>query len=499
MKIATVRISRDIDNYAINQFKIPGIVLMENAAIKVIKNIDLTNCNSFCVICTRGNNGGDGFAVARHLYNLNKKVQVFLVGKEEGMSEDCKVNYTILKNLGLNIYKLNSQEEIDTLKKCIQKSDVTIDALFGTGISREIVGIQSSVISLINENSKYIISIDVPSGLNGDTGKVLGNCVRADVTVTFQLYKKGFLTYGSHEFTGKILVEDIGIPEAVVEKFSLNYFIIDRDFIKKILKERNKFSHKGDYGRVFIIAGSMGFTGAAYICTEGAIKSGAGLVTLGCYEDVRSILSSKLIEGMTVDLNETTNLEKTIEKSDVIAIGPGMGTNKNTLNLLEKIIKNFTKTVVIDADGINVLSGNPHILESKKCSVIITPHLGEMSRITGLDIEYIKENRIEVAKKFAKEKNVILLLKGYNTIVTDGNVVAVNSTGNSSMASGGMGDCLTGIIASFIAQRYSLFQAVCAAAFVHGYCGDKLSQSMFCVNASHILEELPFSIKELTE
>lgn len=499
MKIATVKMSRDIDNYAINQLKIPGIVLMENAALKVLKNIDLINYNSFCVICTRGNNGGDGFAVARHLYNLDKKVQVFLVGKEEGMSEDCKVNYTILRNLGLDVCRLDCEEEIDILKKCIQKSDVTIDALFGTGVSREIVGIQSSVISLINENSNYIISIDVPSGLNGDTGKILGNCVRADITVTFQLYKKGFLTYGSDKFTGKVLVEDIGIPKKAVKKFDLNYFIIDKCFIKKILKERNKFSHKGDYGRVFIIAGSIGFTGAAYICTEGAIRSGAGLVTLGCYKNIREILSSKFIEGMTIDLSETVNLEKGMEKSDVIAIGPGMGNNKDTLNIVEKVIRNFTKTVVIDADGINVLSENLHVLEEKRCTVILTPHLGEMSRITGLDVEYIKENRIQVAKEFAKEKNVIVLLKGYNTIITDGNLVAVNSTGNSSMASGGMGDCLTGVIASFVAQKYSIFEAVCAAVFVHGYCGDKLSESMFCVNASHILQELPFSIKELVE
>ncbi len=202
---------------------------------------------------------------------------------------------------------------------------------------------------------------------------------------------------------------------------------------------------------------------------------------------------------MTVDLSETIDLEKTMEKSDVIAIGPGMGNNKDTLKLVEKVIRNFTKTVVIDADGINVLSENLHVLEDKRCTVILTPHLGEMSRITGLDVEYIEENRIQVAKEFAKEKNVIVLLKGYNTIITDGNLVAVNSTGNSSMASGGMGDCLTGIIASFIAQKYSIFEAVCAAVFVHGYCGDKLSESMFCVNASHILKELPFSIKELIE
>lgn len=497
MKITTVEIAKAMDSYAINQLKIPGIVLMENAALKIIKNIDLVNCHSFCIICTRGNNGGDGFAVARHLYNLNKKVKVFLVGKEDGMSEDCKVNYTILKNLWVDVYSLNSQQELNVLKTCIQKSDVLIDALFGTGVSREITGIQSSVISLINENSKYTISVDIPSGLNGNTGKVLGNCVKANKTVTFQLYKRGFLRYGSDEFTGQVVVEDIGIPQVAIDKFSNDEFVIDRNFIKNNLKERSKFSHKGDYGKVFIIAGSMGFTGAAYICTEAAIRSGAGLVTLGCYEDVRSVLSSKFIEGMTVDLDETESLEKSIQKSDAIAIGPGMGIKSNTLNLVEKVIKDFNKAVVIDADGINVLKGNLHILKDKKCSVILTPHLGEMSRITGLDIEYIKENRIEVAKEFAKENNVILLLKGYNTVVTDGNRVAVNSTGNSSMASGGMGDCLTGIIASFLAQKYAPFEATCAAAFVHGYCGEKLSQDMFCVNASHILSKLPFSIKEL--
>ncbi|MFL0196082.1 NAD(P)H-hydrate dehydratase [Clostridium sp. WILCCON 0269] len=497
MKIATVEMARAIDSYSINELKIPGIVLMENAALKVIKNIDLENYDSFCVICTRGNNGGDGFAVARHLYNLNKRLQVFLVGKEEGMSDDCRVNHSILKKLGLQIYKVNSQEGIDDLKKCIEKSDVTIDALFGTGISRDIKGIESSVISLINENSRYTISIDIPSGLNGDTGKVLGNCVKANKTVTFQLYKRGFLTYGSDEFTGEILVEDIGIPQVAIDKFNNNEFIIDKSFVRNNLKGRNKFGHKGDYGRVFIIAGSEGFSGAAYICTQGAVRSGAGLVTLGCYENIRTIISSKLVEGMTIALDENLNLGKTIDKSDVIAIGPGMGANYNTLNLVEEITKSFTKTMVMDADGINVLKGNLEILKNRKCAVILTPHLGEMSRITGLDIEYIRENRILVAKKFAAENNVIVLLKGYNTIVTDGNIVGINSTGNSAMASGGMGDCLTGIIASFVAQGYEPFKAACTAAFVHGYCGDKLSQNMFCVNASHILEELPFSIKEL--
>lgn len=499
LKIATIEIARAVDGYSINELKIPGIVLMENASLKVVKNIDLKKCDSFCVICTKGNNGGDGFAVARHLYNLNKKVHVFLIGKESGMSQDCSVNYNILKNLKLNLDIVNTEENLVKLKECIKESDVTVDALFGTGISRDIQGIQNSVISLINKYSNYTISIDIPSGLNGNTGNVMGNCVRANKTITFQFYKIGFLKYGNDEFTGKVIVEDIGIPSLAIKKFAKPEFIMDKDFIREKLKIRNKIGHKGDYGRVFVIAGSRGFTGAAYICTQGAIRSGAGLVTLGCCKDIQPILSEKLVEGMTVDLEENSKLEKAIEKSDAIAIGPGMGVNNSTLNLVKKVITTFTKTVVIDADGINVLSGNLHILKDKKCNIILTPHLGEMSRITGLGIKYIKENRIKVAKDFAKEYNIIVLLKGYNTIITDGNLVAVNPTGNSAMASGGMGDCLTGIIASFSAQKQEPFEAACVAAFVHGYAGEELSKYMYCVNASHVLHQLPFSIKKLLE
>ncbi len=499
LRIASIETCRKIDNYAISELKIPSIVLMENAALRVIANIDLKNYNSFCIICTKGNNGGDGFAIARHLYNLNKEVHVFLVGKEEGMSEECKINYNILKVLHMSLDKVNSLEDMVRLRKSIRESQVIIDGIFGTGLSRNIQGIQDSVISLINENSKYTISIDVPSGFNGNTGEIMGNCVEADKTVTFQLYKQGFLRYGSDKFTGEVTVEDIGIPKIAVGKFIDSKFIIEKNFIKEKLKRRNKFGHKGDYGRVLVIAGSQGFTGAAYICTQGAVRSGAGLVTLGCYKNIQPVLSSKLVEGMTIQLEDDSKLQKAIEKSDAIAIGPGMGVNDRTLNMVDRILNVSKKNVVIDADGINVLMGNLHILKNKKCGVILTPHLGEMARITGFDIQYIEKNRIKVARDFAAENDVIVLLKGYNTIITDGNAVAVNPVGNSSMASGGMGDCLTGIIVSFAAQKYNLFEAACIAAFVHGYSGEKLSQYMFCVNASHVLKQLPFSIKELMQ
>jgi NAD(P)H-hydrate epimerase len=488
---------REIDKYCIENLKIPGIVLMENAAIKIVKNLDLENNKSFVIVCGKGNNGGDGFAVARHLFVLNKKVEVFLIGTKDALSEECKINYNILKNMGININKINNVEDINELRDAAGRCDVTIDAIFGTGLAKNLEGIYDLAIAIINENSKYIVSVDVPSGFNSDTGKVMGNCIRANKTITLQLYKKGFINYGSDKYTGEILVEDIGIPDFVVDKFHSNEFIIDKEMIKNRLFIRDKYSHKGDYGRIVIIAGSKGFTGAAYIAAEGAVRSGAGLVTLCCSKEIQSILSTKLVEAMTVSFEEKDRLKETLSKCNSLAIGPGMGNNEETLEAMKYALKNTECPVVIDADGINVLEHKLELIKNRDYGVILTPHLGEMARITGLSIEHIQQNRIEVSEQFARQYGVVVLLKGYNTVITDGKTTMINPTGSSSMASGGMGDCLTGIIASFIGQGYSLMEAASLAAYIHGYAGDKLSKDMFCVNASHVLESLPYAIKEL--
>ncbi|MCM8710178.1 NAD(P)H-hydrate dehydratase [Clostridium sp. SYSU_GA19001] len=497
MKIAASSIMREIDKYCIETLKIPGIVLMENAALKIIKNIDLKNCKSFSIICGSGNNGGDGFAVARHLFVLGKKVDVFLVGSEDNMSTDCKVNYTALKNLGVAINKVSNVEDLSELREAVLRCEITIDAIFGTGLKRNIEGIYDLVISVMNENSKFILSIDVPSGFNSDTGKVLGNCIKAHKTVTFQLYKRGFLNYGSDRYTGEVAVEAIGIPEFAVDKFHDNEFIVEKYMLKEKIKVRDKYSHKGDFGKILIAAGSRGFTGAAYIAAEAAVKSGAGLVTLACSRDIQDVLSSKLVEAMTVNYEDKDRLKDIITKCDCIAVGPGLGNNEDTFHLLQFILENAACPVVIDADGINVLKDKLFVLKNRKHKIIITPHPGEMSRITGFTAGDINENRIEIAKNFAKEHGIIVLLKGYNTVITDGEKVFINPTGNSSMASGGMGDCLTGIITSFIAQGYKELEAVYMAAFVHGYAGEMLSENLFCVSASSIIESLSEIIKEL--
>lgn len=498
MKIATSLIMKSIDGYCIDVLGIPGIVLMENAALKVMKNISENN-KKFVIVCSCGNNGGDGFAVARHLLNRGNYVEIFSFGSEKNMSEDTLVNFNIIRNMGAKIIKVCKNEDLDILRESLIHCEITIDAIFGTGLSREVEGIYSLAITIMNENSKYILSIDVPSGFECNSGKVMGNCIKSDKTITFELYKKGFLGYGAEAFTGEIVIESIGIPRSVVDKFHENEYIMDIDTIKKLIVKRNKYSHKGDYGRTLILAGASGFTGSAYISTQAAVRSGAGLVTLCCDSSIQNILSEKLVEAMISSTNDEKKLDSLISKSNCIAIGPGIGNNQGTRNLLEKVLLNSKCPVVIDADGLNVLEGNLEMLKNRSCPIVLTPHMGEMARISGFSIDEINENKIDIAKEFAKKHDVVLLLKGFNTIITDGKTVQINPTGSSAMASGGMGDCLTGIIASFISQGYDIFTAACAGAYVHGYCGDKLSKKMFCVNANHIIEALPSIIKEIQD
>ncbi|MEG0307805.1 MAG: NAD(P)H-hydrate dehydratase [Clostridium sp.] len=272
---------------------------------------------------------------------------------------------------------------------------------------------------------------------------------------------------------------------------------VDMEMVRNALVRRREEAFKGDYGQAFVIAGSIGFAGAAYLTTQSAVRSGAGLVTLCVPKEIQDVMSIKLNEAMTINFEQSDKIGNVMVKSNCIAIGPGMGNTKLVFNIVKSMIENAECPIVIDADGINSLQQNLEVLERKNNSIILTPHYGEMARITGLSVDEIKENRIEVARDFAEEHDVIVLLKDHRTIITDGNYVFENTTGNSAMASGGMGDALTGIITSFIAQGYEPLVATYIATFVHGYCGDRLSENMFCVNATHIVEELPFAIKEI--
>lgn len=496
MRFLRTETFRKIDKYCIQQLKISETILMENAAIKVVNNVD-QNKNSFTIVCGVGNNGGDGFAAARHLIALNKKVSVFFVGVLEKMSKSCEVNYNILKNMGGQITNIANSEDVSKLEQELIKSDITIDALFGTGLSRKIENIYEAVIAAINEYSAYTIAIDVPSGLNSDTGVVMGTGVRSNRTITFQAYKEGFLNYEAEPYTGEVIVENIGIPEAVMEKCCEKKFISDSTLIGEWIIKRNRYAHKGDFGRALVFAGSKGYSGAAYICTEAAVKSGSGLTTLCCPENIMAALGGKLTEAMLVASSDKAKIAELLVKSNSIAFGPGMGLNEDTYLKLQYVLREAECPIVIDADGLNALKDNLDLLIDKKAPVVVTPHAGEMARLAKLPIDYINQNRMKAAEDFAKRYAVIVLLKGYNTIITDGKTTIINPTGSSAMASGGMGDCLTGIIAAFLAGGQDALEAASCAAYVHGYTGDRLSENMYSVTASEVIKQLPYVIKEL--
>ena len=488
--------TKQIDEYSINNTGVPGIVLMENAAIKILKHLDIGENKSFIIIGGKGNNGGDAFALARHLISIGEKVELFLIGGEKGMSNDCLINYNILKNLDVNINLIDNIKDIEELRNSIKKSDVVVEGIFGTGLTRKIEGIYDNVISIINENSNYTVSIDVPSGLNCNNGEILGNCIIAQKTISLITYKRGFLNYNTEKYTGEIIIENIGIPYNSIKKIIRNEFILDEEYIRKNLKIRNRHGHKGNYGRGLIVAGSRGFTGAAYLTTEAVVKSGAGLVTLVTHEDIREVLSSKVNEAMISSVENKQEFYRLLESSDSVGIGPGLGNNDNTLELLKEVINKSNCPIVIDADGINCLENNLDLIKEKTVPIILTPHPGEMSRLTRISVKDINERRIDIAKDFAKKNGVIVLLKGYNTVITDGNTTFINPTGNSAMASGGMGDSLTGIITSFLAQGYKPLEAASLGAFLHGYCGDKLSEDMYSVNAREVINNFPYIMKK---
>lgn len=501
MRIGTSLSTKKLDQACVDEYKMPLILLMENAVLSATKHLDSDVYSNYVIVSGVGNNGGDGLGIARQLAARGANVSVFIIGNMDKITQCTKINYEIIKsmNIDIQIIEMNNytNNQLNNLKNKIKDSHIVIDAIFGTGLEREIKGLFKDVINIINENKKLIYSIDVPSGINATTGEILGTCINSDKTICFEFYKRGFLKYETKKYIGKVVIEHLGIPDSIIEKYDDREYITEEGFVKSSLKEKNKFSFKSDYGKVTIFAGSKGFTGAAYISAESAVKSGSGLVTLVSDEEVQSIVSNKLSEAMTANYSEEDRIDKLIKTSDAIGIGCGMGDNENTLNVIKKLLEKAKCPLIIDADGLNVIKNSSHILKGYNNHIVLTPHLGEMSRLTGKSISYIRDNRIDVAKEFAKENNVIVLLKGYETVITNGELTYINPTGNSSMANGGMGDCLTGIITSLIGQGLNVFDAVVCGAYLHGYIGEELSKEMYTVNATNIINNIQRTMKKL--
>lgn len=487
MKVCTAGEMRKIDRISIEQFNIPGIVLMENAANSVTREI--MGFDSFCIVIGKGNNGGDGLAIGRQLINLGKKVKIYLVFEDE-FSGDAKINREILRSMEIPVNACDTNKLIQDIKT----SDCVVDAIFGTGIKGEVTGIAKDVIEAINEYSKYTLSVDVPSGINSDTGEVSKATIKADKTVTFAAYKNGMLLYPARDYTGDIIVTDIQIPEKAFDVMDIKVNTTDEDFVKKAMPKRKQNSHKGDYGKILVIGGKVGMGGAVLLSSLASLKMGAGLVTACIPKDLAGYIGELPYEVMTMPMDFTEDADKIadlVNNYDVVLFGNGIGREVYVFTLLKKILEKIEVPIVIDADGLFALSKFPEKIIGKKA--ILTPHSMEMARLLGVDSETVEKNRFQLSKEFSDKFDVTLVLKGNHSIITapDGRQ-NVNMTGNSGMATAGSGDVLAGITAALLAVCEP-FEAATLAVHFHGMAGDfakdKLSETS--VMAGDIIDGLP--------
>lgn len=511
MKIVTAHTMQETDKRAIEECGIPGLRLMENAGRVCVEEIlDTFGPKGHAVILAgRGNNGGDGYVIARLLVLKGWSAKVIILAEREQISGDAAVNLEKLP-AGTAVF-CTSEGQLSTLhSEEIFKADVLIDALLGTGLRSDISGIYLEAINLLNASDRPIVSIDIPSGIHGTTGRVLGDAIRANLTVTFAFAKLGLILYPGAEHTGRLVVADIGIPQHLMES-APGYDFLNEEAIRPLLQRRDRQAHKGVFGHCLIIAGSTGKTGAAALSANSAVRAGSGLVTLAAAESIHPILEIKTTEAMTVPLPDTgsghlssssfTALEKLLPGKDAVALGPGLDRRPGTVSLIHTLVNTITLPLVIDADGLNALSEDMTVLRRKKSQqVILTPHPGEMSRLLGAAIPDVDTIRISLAQEFARDYGIYLVLKGARTIIAapDGSTV-INGSGNPGMATGGMGDVLTGIIVSLLGQGYSAWDACRLGVFIHGFAADMVAadKGEIGINAGDVQEKLPYAYNQL--
>lgn len=496
MEVVSVATAKKIDSCAINDYKIPSIALMETASHEVfnyVKNMS----EVFHIFCGIGNNGADGLVIARKLIAIDKSVFVYVIGDKNKRSDEFISNYDALVNLTKNIFEINDKRnDLDKIFSLVNSSDTIIDCIFGSGLNRDVSGIAYTVISRINQSNCNVIAVDIPSGLNGDSGKPMGISVFASMTCTIENYKKGFFKKDAHKYLGILNVMHIGIPSKIKKLHNDGIYVLRKNEYKKLLPIRDAYGHKGNYGRVLILAGSREYTGAAFLSSMAAINTGSGLVTLLVPDEIQKVFQANLIEVMTVSYS-SSRVNELIQNSDVIACGPGLSLEAENVSMLRRFINESECSVVLDADALNALSEHEELIAKLKNRCVVTPHLGEFSRMTRFNIKEIEENTIEYCMKYAKDNHLIVVLKGHNTIISDGKTAIVNRTGDSKMASGGMGDTLTGIIASLIGQKIDLFSSAILGAYIHGISGEEASKNKYSIKASDLIECIPKKMAEI--
>jgi hydroxyethylthiazole kinase-like uncharacterized protein yjeF len=513
MRVLNSAQMREADRRTIEDIGIPSLVLMENAGRQVVAAIEAMHgdlLDQVAVVCGRGNNGGDGFVVARTLVQRGVDVSVFLLGRVADVRGDARINLEVLGRLGLTVVEVDDSQAWELHFSEVTDCTLIIDAIFGTGLNAPVAGLIETVIADINASGITVVSIDLPSGLSADSVDPIGDSIEADTTVTLGAPKLPLVLPPGETHAGDIVIADIGIPADVFDGLDgPRVDLLTRSGMRELITPRAPDSHKGDYGHVLVVAGSRGKTGAAHLAAAGALRSGAGLVTIATPSTCQAVVAAMGPEYMTEALEERDGgidpacVERVLDLArDVIAIGPGLGQAPATAEFVRTLVDRATTPLVIDADGLNAFGQNPDRLAGREGrDVIITPHPGEMARLLGMSTEEVQASRLEIARNFAIAHHVYVVLKGHRTLIaTPDKKVFINPTGNPGMATGGTGDVLTGMIAAWLAQLLDAEAACKLAVYLHGMAGDlaEADEGEVAMTSADLAGHIGDAILELT-
>ncbi len=515
MRVLNAKQMRAVDRQTIDDLGLPSIVLMENAGRQVVAAmeslVDDLASRRVAVLCGTGNNGGDGFVVARTLQQRGVEVAVYVVGALGDVRGDARQNLDVIGRLGLSIIELADAQAWELHGSQVTGAEVIVDAIVGTGLSRALTGLHETVVADVNASAATVVAIDLPSGLSADTSELIGPVLEADLTVTLAAPKVPLVLPPAEHVAGDVVIADIGIPlEAVAQVEGPRLHLLTRDSVRALVHPRGPDVHKGDCGHVLIVAGSRGKTGAAVLAARGALRSGAGLVTVATPAGCQPVVASLGVEFMTAALDDTGDgvcdlpaVDQVLAlEADVVAIGPGLGTGPAVGAFVRDVIARCEQPLVVDADALNACAGDPGVLRGRDGRpVIVTPHPGEMARLLGCTVADVQANRVGLATELATTHQLYVVLKGYRTVIaTPGGVVYVNPTGSPGMATGGTGDVLTGMVAAWLGQLLDAEAACQVAVYVHGAAGElsDADEGEVSMTAGDLVAHIGDALLELT-
>ena len=515
MRVLNTRQMREADRRTIEDVGLASLVLMENAGRQVVavmeSSFEAFETLRIAVLCGRGNNGGDGFVIARVLLERGIETAVYLLGQTADVKGDARTNLTVLRNVGGDVVEIADAGAWELHGSDVLGSDLVVDALFGTGIHGPLAGLAETIVVDLNASDRPVVAVDLPSGLSADTAEVPGPAIDATMTVTLAAPKLPLVLPPAEALAGKLVIADIGIPSSVIRELEGPWVeLLTRESVRALIEPRSPESHKGDYGHVLIVAGSPGRTGAASLAARGALRSGAGLVTIATPRSSAPVVAALGAEYMTLSLPEgidgTVSADALDEllafDADVLVIGPGLGRSPSAVALVHALVERSGAPLVLDADALNAFAGAPSGLEGRDgAAIVITPHPGEMARLTGLSTDDVQANRLEVAREFATTHRVHVVLKGHRTVIaTPDGKTTINLTGNPGMATGGTGDVLAGMIGAWLGQLLDPDAAVRIAVYLHGVAGDQAAadEGEAAVVAGDIADRLGDAFLEVT-